>query len=117
MAAAPCPWSAGPASTKWKSLSGAKRRFRQSRYRPEVPSMPLLHAPPDPPGTDVTGQSPGRQRRPEQHHGGAWKVAYADFVTALMALFIVLWMMNSNDKVKQSVRGYFLDPRGYTRHL
>ena len=34
-----------------------------------------------------------------------------------MALFIVLWMMNANDKVKQSVRGYFLDPRGYTRKL
>jgi chemotaxis protein MotB len=79
--------------------------------------MPQLHAPPDPPGTAVAGQSPWRQRRPEQHHGGAWKVAYADFVTALMALFIVLWMMNANDKVKQSVRGYFLDPRGYTRHL
>ena len=28
------------------------------------------------------------------HHGGAWKVAYADFVTAMMALFIVLWLMN-----------------------
>ncbi len=49
--------------------------------------------------------------------GGAWKVAYADFVTALMALFIVLWMMNSNDNVKQSVSGYFRDPRGYTKKL
>ena len=29
-------------------------------------------------------------------HGGAWKVAYADFVTAMMALFIVLWLMNSS---------------------
>ena len=27
------------------------------------------------------------------HHGGAWKVAYADFVTAMMALFIVLWLL------------------------
>jgi chemotaxis protein MotB len=44
-------------------------------------------------------------------------VAYADFVTALMALFIVLWMMNAIDKVKLAVRGYFLDPRGYTRQL
>ena len=46
------------------------------------------------------------------HHGGAWKVAYADFVTAMMALFIVLWLMNSSDQVKQAVAGYFNDPRG-----
>jgi chemotaxis protein MotB len=47
--------------------------------------------------------------------GGAWKVAYADFVTALMALFIVLWMMNASAAVKRSVAGYFRDPRGHTR--
>ena len=47
--------------------------------------------------------------------GGAWKVAYADFVTTLMALFIVLWMMNASGRVKESVAGYFRDPRGYTR--
>ncbi len=46
------------------------------------------------------------------HHGGAWKVAYADFVTAMMSLFIVLWLMNSSDKVKKAVAGYFNDPRG-----
>jgi chemotaxis protein MotB len=46
------------------------------------------------------------------HHGGAWKVAYADFVTAMMALFIVLWLMNSNDQVKKSIAGYFRDPTG-----
>jgi len=46
------------------------------------------------------------------HHGGAWKVAYADFVTALMALFIVLWLMNSKQEVKQAVGGYFRDPSG-----
>lgn len=46
------------------------------------------------------------------HHGGAWKVAYADFVTALMALFIVLWLMGQSQKVKQAVAGYFNDPRG-----
>jgi chemotaxis protein MotB len=45
--------------------------------------------------------------------GGAWKVAYADFVTALMALFIVLWMMNASAPVKRSVAGYFRDPRGH----
>jgi chemotaxis protein MotB len=47
------------------------------------------------------------------HHGGAWKVAYADFVTALMALFIVLWLVNTNQAVRDAVSGYFKDPRGY----
>jgi chemotaxis protein MotB len=46
------------------------------------------------------------------HHGGAWKVAYADFVTAMMSLFIVLWLMNSSEKVKKAVAGYFNDPKG-----
>lgn len=46
------------------------------------------------------------------HHGGAWKVAYADFVTALMSLFIVLWLMNSSAQVRKAVAGYFNDPKG-----
>ncbi len=46
------------------------------------------------------------------HHGGAWKVAYADFVTALMALFIVLWLMGSSEKVRKAVAGYFNNPKG-----
>src|SRR5579862_9892768 len=46
------------------------------------------------------------------HHGGAWKVAYADFVTAMMALFIVLWLMSSSEPVKRAVAGYFRDPSG-----
>jgi chemotaxis protein MotB len=46
------------------------------------------------------------------HHGGAWKVAYADFVTAMMSLFIVLWLMGSSSKVKEAVAGYFNDPKG-----
>jgi chemotaxis protein MotB len=46
------------------------------------------------------------------HHGGAWKVAYADFVTAMMALFIVLWLMNSSQKIQMAVGGYFKDPNG-----
>ena len=48
----------------------------------------------------------------EAPHSGAWKVAYADFVTAMMALFIVLWLMNSNAKVQEAVAGYFRDPAG-----
>jgi chemotaxis protein MotB len=46
------------------------------------------------------------------HHGGAWKVAYADFVTAMMSLFIVLWLLNSTPQIKKAVAGYFNDPRG-----
>jgi chemotaxis protein MotB len=46
------------------------------------------------------------------HNGGAWKVAYADFVTALMSLFIVLWLMNSSEQIKKAVAGYFNDPKG-----
>jgi len=48
------------------------------------------------------------------HHGGAWKVAYADFVTAMMALFIVLWVLGQDEEVKQAVSGYFRDPVGFT---
>ena len=50
-----------------------------------------------------------------EHRGGAWKVAYADFVTALMALFIVLWLMSAGPEVRQAVAGYFKDPKGYTK--
>ena len=44
------------------------------------------------------------------HHGGAWKVAYADFVTALMALFIVLWIVGQGKPVREAVAAYFKDP-------
>ena len=51
------------------------------------------------------------------HHGGAWKVAYADFVTAMMALFIVLWLMNSSKQIQEAVGGYFKDPTGTARQV
>lgn len=45
------------------------------------------------------------------HHGGAWKVAYADFVTAMMALFLVLWLVSQADiKLKQAIAAYFRSP-------
>ncbi|HEX3101139.1 MAG TPA: flagellar motor protein MotB [Pyrinomonadaceae bacterium] len=45
------------------------------------------------------------------HHGGAWKVAYADFVTAMMALFLVLWLVSQADtKLKQAIASYFRSP-------
>jgi chemotaxis protein MotB len=44
--------------------------------------------------------------------GGAWKVAYADFVTAMMAFFMVMWLTSQDDEVKQAIGGYFQDPWG-----
>lgn len=42
------------------------------------------------------------------HHGGAWKIAYADFVTAMMAFFLVMWLINAaNEKTKAQVASYF----------
>jgi chemotaxis protein MotB len=51
------------------------------------------------------------------HHGGAWKVAYADFVTAMMAFFIVMWLLASSAKVKESVQSYFRDPLGFNEKV
>jgi len=48
------------------------------------------------------------------HHGGAWKVAYADFVTSMMSLFIVLWIVNQDQAVKEAVAGYFRDPGAFS---
>jgi chemotaxis protein MotB len=44
------------------------------------------------------------------HGGGAWKVAYADFVTAMMAFFLVMWITAQNNAVKQAIAKYFQDP-------
>jgi chemotaxis protein MotB len=44
------------------------------------------------------------------HHGGAWKVAYADFVTAMMALFIVLWLTSQDQRIKEAVARAFAHP-------
>jgi chemotaxis protein MotB len=44
------------------------------------------------------------------HHGGAWKVAYADFVTAMMALFLVLWLSSQDSRIKQAVERAFRNP-------
>ena len=72
---------------------------------------------PLPPPVELPPLITSKRAPHERHDGGAWKVAYADFVTAMMALFIVLWMMNSSAKVKDSVQGYFRDPLGYKRRI
>jgi flagellar motor protein MotB len=47
--------------------------------------------------------------------GGSWKVAYADFVTAMMAFFLVMWIGAQDVKVKQAVANYFVDPSGMSK--
>jgi chemotaxis protein MotB len=44
------------------------------------------------------------------HHGGAWKVAYADFITAMMALFMVLWLTSQDQRIKDAVERAFRNP-------
>ncbi len=44
------------------------------------------------------------------HHGGAWKVAYADFVTAMMAFFLVMWIMGLSESTRHAIAGYFREP-------
>ncbi|MFO1093620.1 MAG: flagellar motor protein MotB [Planctomycetaceae bacterium] len=55
----------------------------------------------------ISGGRDGRQR------GGAWKVAHADFVTAMMAFFLVMWIVSQDTKVKESISHYFATPLGY----
>src|SRR5947209_1764045 len=43
-------------------------------------------------------------------HGGAWKVAYADFVTAMMCFFLVMWLMGSDEETKAKIASYFNNP-------
>jgi flagellar motor protein MotB len=48
--------------------------------------------------------------------GGAWKVAYADFVTAMMAFFLVMWICAQDQKIKRAVADYFSNPNGIVNH-
>lgn len=49
------------------------------------------------------------------HHGGAWKIAFADFATAMMAFFMVMWLMSSaTPEQKKLISGYFQDPIGFS---
>jgi chemotaxis protein MotB len=45
-------------------------------------------------------------------HGGAWKVAFADFMTSMMCLFLVLWLVGQSSDVRMAIQGYFRDPLG-----
>src|SRR2546421_11419378 len=50
------------------------------------------------------------------HHGGSWKVAYADFVTAMMAFFMVMWIMGLSQDTRAQIQGYFNDPLGFVKN-
>ena len=65
--------------------------------------------------TDVPIRIVKKEKGHRGHHGGAWKVAYADFVTAMMALFIVLWIVGQSKQVKEAVAGYFKDPGAFAQ--
>ena len=57
-----------------------------------------------------------RSRRADHvHHGGSWKVAYADFVTAMMAFFLVMWILGMDEKTRKAIEGYFANPAGYMK--
>lgn len=49
------------------------------------------------------------------HHGGAWKVAMADFMTAMMAFFMVMWLVGQKPEVREAVAGYFQDPGNFNK--
>ena len=68
----------------------------------------IRHSPP--PATKIPE---GRHCDGGGHHGGSWKVAFADFVTAMMALFMVLWLMNVNQETQEAVAAYFNDPKWF----
>jgi len=51
-----------------------------------------------------------RKKAHHAHHGGAWKVAYADFVTAMMAFFMVMWLSAQDSTVRTAIAGYFAKP-------
>src|ERR1035437_9393214 len=72
-----------------------------------MPTPQVEPAPPPPPPPRpifIIKRKKGGHAGP---HGGAWKVAYADFVTAMMALFIVLWLMSADEKVKGAIATFF----------
>jgi len=51
-----------------------------------------------------------KKKHAHAHHGGAWKVAYADFVTAMMAFFLVMWLAAQDSRIRTAVAGYFQEP-------
>src|SRR5207248_5416623 len=66
-------------------------------------------------GLGESGEAPvirvvRKKKRGGGHHGGAWKVAYADFVTAMMAFFLVMWIVGLSKPTRQAIAAYFKNP-------
>src|SRR3954447_6291645 len=96
-------------STKSRTRSDRSRRSR----RPDMAARgergrlvaPLRNGKPGPPAIIVKKV---KKVGHAGHHGGAWKVAYADFVTAMMAFFLLLWLLNvTTDVQKRGIADYF----------
>src|SRR5271165_6994844 len=103
-------------SARWQQRGQAPTLCRL--LKPRVQLSPPLH--PDRWNCMATMNQPiiiKRSGGHGGHHGGAWKVAYADFVTAMMALFIVLWLLNSSKQIQVAVGGYFKDPTGTSKKV
>ncbi len=67
-----------------------------------------MSQPNDAPAENITVIVRRRHDEDEGHHGGVWKIAYADFMTAMMAFFLVMWLVNAaNTEMKSSVASYF----------
>src|SRR5258708_30738368 len=94
------------------------RRFKKQKNTSRIKAAtqplhpPLRNRPSDARTTTNHYQEESKPRRTPRR---AWKVAYPDFVTAMMALFIVLWLMNSSVKIQRAGGGYFKDPPGTSK--
>ena len=51
-----------------------------------------------------------RSSHEDEHHGGAWKIAFADFMTAMMAFFLVLWIISATDKNTKTLIARYFNP-------
>ncbi len=68
-------------------------------------------------GSGITVIRVVKKQKGHASHGGSWKVAYADFVTAMMAFFLVMWIMGMEESVKDMVQGYFNNPIGFKKAM
>ena len=102
------PPECGPRFRRWKAPAAAAASRFQGGLTHGPQQKPLRRHPAAPKIFIIKRKKGGHGG----HHGGAWKVAYADFVTAMMALFIVLWLMSADKEVQESVSAYFNNPTG-----
>ena len=62
---------------------------------------------PDPEGHEIVIIRRNIDDGDEEHHGGVWKIAFADFMTAMMAFFLVMWLISANEKTRATIARYF----------